>query len=1126
MNFNGINNINIKTPGVNNTDDIAKCKNAADNAPCAQKDITAQTPNSPKYWQAQQGVNFCGKNKDKKSKIGSFIDKHAAKLYYHKLVYQHVYRDEDKENLKKLIPMGCKAMDTYCILVPCFTTPLADNEHHITSEEFTQKSILAGDMIDFAPELLFVKKEFILDILAYNNRKDLINNRFDTKREIFQNIIKNKDASIEEKLWWLHNSVVPNVYKRNDLDDYKTKTVEHFADYIKTEDETEKLSVFLKDFNISDKTTDKIKQFILDEKITAQDIIDIAVLSADEDFYDDNLDKNLSEILNIIDEKPYAAGHLRNLANISKDERKTNNSTMQLNSRLLKEELKKESLQQDIKTIDFITKNVKYNHYFANNEDYLDFISSIDENNFQDFKDLCEKEDIKLAQAIDIARYCKDENGKFKLYPGQKECLSELLNSKKSSWMHKRVFPVLCAKYVKDDENGLKYFDKEGFSTITNAFAYDMNFFELIDTLGEKNFANLLSGEDFGINQANLKKTFAIYNSISLIKEALENEPDYQEKFTFLDKALADIEFRLDFEDIFLPVDNKDIKAFAKNILTSKDGALSEFETIITKAIPLLKTFDKGLPLEYPREDFLYDLEKICNTKEKLEILSSKTGIKIIGDNNGENSTIKGYDGIMLLDKLNKDDPLECKIYNLAHRFFYENKINTGNEDLDKNLNIIIKAFPEFINIIGKKQHSTHNYTLDIHSLLVLANSIKHPDYKNLKATNKSILKNAAIFHDISKAQNEVDEDHQYLSAIYSKGILKKFTKNPEMIERLSEFIKNHHWLKDYQTAEDKSKAVKEVAFKFRRSGDFDAAKIMAHADLISVSEEFYNDYKDALNDKNLKEIENRIKEFNSKGCCIFSDYFIAPKALDNYIQNYKGREYKVIDFHKISKDEDLAKYGFTPKRHKDDVNFLVHMVSDENCKNDLANVKRLASAINEGCLSVSLINPNHARTYDNRKYGVILSTSNNNVINIDYENQGSGCKKGLSDALRLIYNEGLARNNFKENILNILGIKNVSDEEYAKFYKECLAEKNSIAHFKPDKEYEIGTNKIKGRDLINAINEFQNSLIDKTGKKHNEIVCYTPKIRAIIAKERSVSKMPDEVLNFAYENKLPIVLI
>ena len=61
---------------------------------------------------------------------------------------------------------------------------------------------------------------------------------------------------------------------------------------------------------------------------------------------------------------------------------------------------------------------------------------------------------------------------------------------------------------------------------------------------------------------------------------------------------------------------------------------------------------------------------------------------------------------------------------------------------------------------------------------------------------------------------------------------------------------------------------------------------------------------------------------------------------------------------------------------------------------------------------------------------------------------------------------------------------------------------------------------------MIKAIKEYQDGLIDKQEKKHNEIISYVPKIQAVIAKEKSINALPEGLLNFAYENNYSIILI
>ena len=264
-------------------------------------------------------------------------------------------------------------------------------------------------------------------------------------------------------------------------------------------------------------------------------------------------------------------------------------------------------------------------------------------------------------------------------------------------------------------------------------------------------------------------------------------------------------------------------------------------------------------------------------------------------------------------------------------------------------------------------------------------------------------------------------------------------------------------------------------------------------------------------------------------GTCKFVDQFIDKKSLQNHIETHNGVEYQVVDFHKIKDDEDLGQYGFMRGRTKKDVQFLVHMVDTKNAKKNLTAVKHLSSPVNGGVLSESLITPYHKRTYENRKYGLILSQINANVMNAKKINQGSGYEKDLSSINYLVFGENAeARKNFRHEFLLNLGIDpdSVSDKEFGEFYKNNIIAKSSFNQFVSGKEYTLGTKTITGEDIKQAIIKFQDSLIDKKEQNHNEIVGYVPKLQAVVAKERSLSSIPDEILEFAKENNLPVVLI
>ena len=53
----------------------------------------------------------------------------------------------------------------------------------------------------------------------------------------------------------------------------------------------------------------------------------------------------------------------------------------------------------------------------------------------------------------------------------------------------------------------------------------------------------------------------------------------------------------------------------------------------------------------------------------------------------------------------------------------------------------------------------------------------------------------------------------------------------------------------------------------------------------------------------------------------------------------------------------------------------------------------------------------------------------------------------------------------------------------------------------------------------------YQNTLL-RDKHTHNEIIAYKPKIEAVVAKKRFPFAIEQEVLDFAYNNKLPIIMI
>lgn len=681
-----------------------------------------------------------------------------------------------------------------------------------------------------------------------------------------------------------------------------------------------------------------------------------------------------------------------------------------------------------------------------------------------------------------------------------------------------------------ENENGDKVFNEDVFNKAIKLMTQEKEVTEYGRCIDGEKCAKIVKKE-LSLNDVKFKEKVTLLNSLTKIRDNVNKLG--LDGFDYLEKAISDIEASLSVENIALPITKQAKTNFIQKVLTSKNEQkeYTNFEKIMVNSIPLLEKMNDGLTLEYPRSNFLQDLTTICNTEEKLDILAQKTGISPIIETQDNTKVITGYNGIIKLNELDKNNPVEKQIYDCLYEFMYDNKIKTGNEELDEQLNYIVAACPEFINTIGKKQHNTQAYTVDTHSLLVLAYSIQNKDYlEKLNALDRTLLKTSAIFHDIMKQEGVVDKGHQNLSSLYTRSIIKKIMNSPELQDRLYEIIDNHHWTEEYSNASNKEEKAKELAFRFRRPNDFEIAKIMARSDIKAVSSDFYERLKSCLNDDNLAPIQKYLDFMYSTGNVILTDKIVSKEKLENHKQSKDGIEYKVINLHEIDDETNMGDYGFSKNKKKKDLSFLVHMVDSHDIYKSLNTVKLLSSPLNGGVMSESVITPKYKRTYCDRKYGVLLSHINTNIVNANSSNQGSGNEKDMSNIISLIYNnyDNSARTNFRKNLIKNLGIDNqkVSDGDYAQFYKENLASISSLTQINPNKIYKLGKYEFNGEKLREAIFKFQEDLVDKSEKQHNEIVGYTPKIHAVIAKSKNLESVPDELLKFAHENDLPVVLI
>ena len=101
--------------------------------------------------------------------------------------------------------------------------------------------------------------------------------------------------------------------------------------------------------------------------------------------------------------------------------------------------------------------------------------------------------------------------------------------------------------------------------------------------------------------------------------------------------------------------------------------------------------------------------------------------------------------------------------------------------------------------MIGKPQHGTHIYSIDIHTLELFKKALNNPSYACLSAEGKEVLQHAAIMHDYGKMGHIKSPGHAKLSRAYAEKVLASNDNIPQDVKnRILNLIENHHWFEAY----------------------------------------------------------------------------------------------------------------------------------------------------------------------------------------------------------------------------------------------------------------------------------------------------------------------------------------
>lgn len=543
-----------------------------------------------------------------------------------------------------------------------------------------------------------------------------------------------------------------------------------------------------------------------------------------------------------------------------------------------------------------------------------------------------------------------------------------------------------------------------------------------------------------------------------------------------------------------IPVDNQKIEQ-----VLSKEGIENLSEALNKTDIT---QYEKGFPLEYSRENFIKDFNKLI---QNLSNQDKKKVFEYFGFKINSANDIINYPNPDVTGEIDEDlKGIVAEGQQYINKFMLDNKVKLATKDkaLETELNNIIQAFPEFISVIGKPQH--RGDSIDYHTLDDMKRIFNDEKFKTLPETEQRILITATLFHDFGKVQGEIDDGHAKKSAILTKEILKKTNLSFDEKERIFNLISHSHWLVDGSSDEN-------IAFDFRRPNDFKMAEIFEKADSNSAGFEY------KPNPDKILQINKNIEKINSTGIPLFVDQL--PKEDKYYDKTPSGVRYLDLRDPEMS----VEKYGYPKGTKVKDLKFLCHSTCDKQ-----SDFEALCDDSKEVCLSTSLLDCRQRfSTGYNGNGSYIVSGNNANIVLAGKDVACTGGHRGKEYAKKAMYlqeseNGFLSNKDDRQIISNqIKEDLNLTNEEYLEVYANiCNLEKLEDIS---DVKLQNGRT-VKKEQIQETISAIQTELVRprKKGEKGytNEVVVYNPKIEAEI-----IHITPEQLAKGQYNDRIYVLV-
>lgn len=580
------------------------------------------------------------------------------------------------------------------------------------------------------------------------------------------------------------------------------------------------------------------------------------------------------------------------------------------------------------------------------------------------------------------------------------------------------------------------------------------------------------------------------------------------------------------------------------NALDKISAPNSEFKNLNLKAP------DFKLHTKYPRDNFKNDVQNLVSSLDNAEKMKvwDYFGFELKEDSTGR-TVMSGYPTLINNgEKLKEIENPQTKeiiqqIKPYVKKFTEENAVvadgNHISPQIADTLNDILHGLPELYSVIGKKQHQTHDYTIDVHSLAVLQECIKDSYFNNLSKQEQREVILAALLHDITKEEYSIDKSHPENSSYDAYYILEKFNLPKQEQTKIYQLIKNHDMLEQCNkptiapstgeripiSPEDQLKKIKRYAYELRSDNLAEIECMFTKADLLSVKRngEFYDKYKGSLNTVAQK-LRTEVKTI--KQTAISLPQTKIPKASKLQADGINVKETTTTDKNGneiknkvvyMSNDLDLSKYGFDKGVNAQNFNVIVHGFDN---KIQQAILGALGQADTQALLSGSYVVYSKGNYHTFRQQGYIMDVANDDIGAAYYRDFGSGCQKNVEDLINN-YLEG-SNHCYRDYIPNLLKKKlNLTNEQYIDFY-ESIKDKplNVLEQEKPYVAMAL-------KDIFKDMEVYKR----KFNRNYNEILFSkgTPSAIFFVGKDKDgnqykVENIPAEFRKFAQDNDLPII--